>query len=239
MKKKHILAATLIGAMGLVFSSCSDYLSVERYFGDRQNEERIFKSRDYTEQWLAQAYLYLTGENMDIAEKDHCLTNFADDMYYGDRGEEYREFIHGEYNESRFQGSWLQSYAGIRQASILIDNVDINEDYTPEEIKDVKAQARFLRAYMYWLLLRKYGPVPVLPESAIDYNASYDDLSLPRNSYDECVDFISKEMLLAAQDLPYKRDQHRTSYQGSGSGCSRKSIPVCRQPLDERQFRNG
>ena len=155
MKKKHILAATLIGAMGLVFSSCSDYLSVERYFGDRQNEERIFKSRDYTEQWLAQAYLYLTGENMDIAEKDHCLTNFADDMYYGDRGEEYREFIHGEYNESRFQGSWLQSYAGIRQASILIDNVDINEDYTPEEIKDVKAQARFLRAYMYWLLLRK------------------------------------------------------------------------------------
>ena len=206
MKKKHILAATLIGAMGLVFSSCSDYLSVERYFGDRQNEERIFKSRDYTEQWLAQAYLYLTGENMDIAEKDHCLTNFADDMYYGDRGEEYREFIHGEYNESRFQGSWLQSYAGIRQASILIDNVDINEDYTPEEIKDVKAQARFLRAYMYWLLLRKYGPVPVLPESAIDYNASYDDLSLPRNSYDECVDFISKEMLLAAQDLPYKRD---------------------------------
>lgn len=59
---------------------------------------------------------------------------------------------------------------------------------------------------MYWLLLRKYGPVPVLPESAIDYNASYDDLSLPRNSYDECVEFISKEMLLAAQDLPYKRD---------------------------------
>lgn len=206
MNKKHILAATLIGAIGLVFSSCSDYLSVERYFGDRQNEERIFKSRDYTEQWLAQAYLYLAGENMDIAEKDHCLTNFADDMYYGDRGEEYKEFIHGEYNESRFQGSWLQSYAGIRQASILIDNVDINEDYTPEEIKDVKAQGRFLRAYMYWLLLRKYGPVPVLPESAIDYNASYDDLSLPRNSYDECVEFISKEMLLAAQDLPYKRD---------------------------------
>lgn len=32
MNKKHILAVTLIGAIGLVFSSCSDYLSVERYF---------------------------------------------------------------------------------------------------------------------------------------------------------------------------------------------------------------
>ena len=206
MKRKHILIAAFIGALGLGCASCSDYLSVERYFDDRQNEERIFKSRDYTEKWLAQAYIYLAGENMDISEKDHCLTNFADDMYYGDRGEEYRQFIHGEYNESRFQGSWLQSYAGIRQASILIDNVDINEDYTQAEIKDVKAQARFLRAYMYWLLLRKYGPIPVLPENAVDYDASYDKLSLPRNSYDECVEFISKEMILAAQDLPNKRD---------------------------------
>ena len=205
MKKKYIFTV-IIGAIGVCISSCSDYLSVERYFGDRQSEERIFKSRDYTEQWLAQAYLYLTGENMDIAEKDHCLTNFADDMYYGDRGEEYGEFIDGNYDESRFQGSWAQSYAGIRQASILIDNIDINEDFTKEEISDIKAQARFLRAYMYWLLLRKYGPIPVLPEHAVDYDASYDDLSYPRNSYDECVEFISKEMLLAAQDLPYKRD---------------------------------
>lgn len=206
MKKKHILIVTIIGLIGVVLSSCTDYLSVERYFGDRLNEERIFKNRDYTEQWLAQAFLFLAGENMDISTKDHCLTNFADDMYYGDRNEEYKEFIHGEYDESRFQGSWLQSYAGIRQASILIDNVDINEDFTKDEIKDVKAQGRFLRAYMYWLLLRKYGPIPVLPESEVDYDASYDELSFPRNSYDECVEFISKEMLLAAQDLPYKRD---------------------------------
>ncbi len=56
-----------------------------------------------------------------------------------------------------FQGSWLQSYAGIRQASILIDNVDINEDYTPEEIKDVKSASPFFR-HTCWLLLRKYGP---------------------------------------------------------------------------------
>ena len=206
MKKKYIAAALLMAAIGSGLTSCSDYLSVERFFGDRLSEERIFKDRDYSEEWLAQAYVYLAGENMDIAEKDHCLTNFADDMYYGDRGEEYGQFIDGSYDESRFQGSWLQSYAGIRQASIFIDNIDINEDFTPEEIKDMKAQARFLRAYMYWLLLRKYGPVPVLPEHAVDYDASYDDLSYPRNSYDECVEFISKEMLLAAQDLPTSRD---------------------------------
>ena len=35
---------------------------------------------------------------------------------------------------------------------------------TEAERADLKAQARFVRAYYYWLLLRKYGPVPLLPE---------------------------------------------------------------------------
>lgn len=33
----------------------------------------------------------------------------------------------------------------------------MNTKYTEEERADMKAQARFVRAYYYWLLLRKYG----------------------------------------------------------------------------------
>lgn len=44
MKKKHILAATLIGAMGLVFSSCSDYLSVERYLATVKMKNAFLKA---------------------------------------------------------------------------------------------------------------------------------------------------------------------------------------------------
>ena len=49
----------------------------------------------------------------------------------------------------------------------MINNVDINEELTKEEILDKKAQARFLRAYFYWLLLRRYGPVPLIPDETI------------------------------------------------------------------------
>ena len=57
MKKKHILLAIAFSiGLGVSLSSCSDYLSVERFFNDRQSEEKIFKSKQFTEEWLAKCY---------------------------------------------------------------------------------------------------------------------------------------------------------------------------------------
>lgn len=211
MKKKNILWFGVL-IMSLGFYSCSDFLSVERYFNDRQSEERIFKSRDYTEQWLANAYSKLLGNNLDMAHRIFNVANFSDDMIFneGDNGKIYRQYKFGEYDYS-WQESYYLSYSGIRQASILINNVDINEDFTPAEIADIKAQGRFIRAYLYWLLLRKYGPVPILPDKGVDYDAPYADLSYPRNTYNEVVDYIDKEMKLAAADLPLKRDNRNVA----------------------------
>jgi hypothetical protein len=71
-----------------------------------------------------------------------------------------------------------------------------------QEIAQGKAEARFLRAYYYWLLLRKYGPVPLVPEEGIDYTKPYEELAIPRSSYDDCVELITKELATAALDLP-------------------------------------
>ena len=54
--KKHILSAVAILVIGLGISSCSDYLSVERFFIDRQREENSFKSKNFTEHRLAKCY---------------------------------------------------------------------------------------------------------------------------------------------------------------------------------------
>src|SRR5699024_1883469 len=76
-----------------------------------------------------------------------------------------------------------------------------------EDRLDLKAQARFIRAYYYWLLLRKYGPIPILPDEGIDYTKSYEDIAIPRSSYEECAEYISKEMVKAAEHLPLHRGQ--------------------------------
>ena len=128
MKNKYILFSAIISA-GLFISSCSDFLDIEGKLGENtQDLENIFEDKDYTEEWLAQAFTYLTSHNIDIHNKDNCITNFADDMCYGDRNLEYRTFKYAEYTENWKQDGWKEAYDGIRQASILIHNVDKNKE---------------------------------------------------------------------------------------------------------------
>lgn len=204
MKKKYIILSAAF-ALSIGLSSCSDYLNTDKYFRDRMSLEDVFKNEDYSEEWLANAYSYLTGSNADVSSKGHTPFCFADDMYFGDRDDFYKRLKNGEYGEGDQQGPWGACYKGIRQASIFIQNIDINEDFTPAEISDYKAQARFVRAYYYWLLLRKYGPIPLMPEDGLDYTESYNSLACSRNTYDECADFIASEMAVAAKDLPLER----------------------------------
>jgi len=211
MKRKYILL--LLICLGTCFQSCSDYLNVDRYFNDRQNLERIFNSRDYTEEWLANAYYQLLNHNLEIGHIRFTITNFSDDAVFneGSGGRTYADIRLGNYTPDHYSGSWKQSYDGIRQASIFIENVHSGDEISEDMYKDFKGQAYFLRGYLYWLLLRKYGPIPILPNEALDYEASYDDLSFPRSTYDECVEYISEQMLLAAALLPPGRDTRSAS----------------------------
>lgn len=205
MKAKLYIAVAL-GVGALTFSSCSDYLKVDQYFGDRMTEEKLFADKKYTEQWLAGVYSHLLKWNQDIGSKGYTPWNFSDDMYFGDRNGEYRRLKYGMYDENSYQESWADCYTAIRDASTFIHNVDRCMELTEAERLDYKGQARFLRAYYYWLLLRKYGPVPILPnDGEMDYSASYESLAIPRNSYDECATYIADEMQMAAGEMTLER----------------------------------
>ena len=191
----------LLIATGLSMASCN-YLDVNTDTKDRMSLEEVFTDETYTEQWLANAYSYLTNsEFADISITGSNPFNFSDDIY----NPIYKSFKEVTYGEEQWPYTWKYSYQGIRQAAIFIQNVDMCNELTSEERADYKAQARFVRAYFYWLMLRKYGPVPLVPDEGIDYTKEYDELGIPRNSYDECVEYISNEMLLAAKDLPLSR----------------------------------
>lgn len=201
MKKNFLYLFVAISAI-LLLASCSDFLNVDKYFDDRMNEKKLFENKDYTNRWLAGVYSHLVV-CQDVGSKRSVLTNFSDDMYYTDdyAGCTYKTFKYGLYNEGFNQQHWQECYVGIRDATTFLRCVDINKELSYEEIQDYKAQARFLRAYYYWYLLRRYGPVPLIKEE-IDYTAEYEELAIPRSSYDECVEYIVEELVLAAKDLP-------------------------------------
>ncbi|MDR2815387.1 MAG: RagB/SusD family nutrient uptake outer membrane protein [Proteiniphilum sp.] len=211
IKKFSTLLLTLF-VIGLV-PSCSDYLDSDRYFKDRTSIETVFTSRPRTEEWLAYAYAFLNGSNADICSKLGSPHVYDDAMYFGDQDVKYdpaddwklsyNKFRLGEYTENDNSDSWSRCYKGIYQASVFIHNIYMNPTMSEKERLDYKGQARFVRAYFYWLLLRKYGPVPIMPDEGVDYTQSYDDIATPRSSYEEVAEHISNEMVQAAKELQY------------------------------------
>ena len=212
-KKIYILLLAVLG-IG-TFSSCADQLDADKYFRDRLTIESVFESKTHAEEWLAHAFSFLKGENEEVTTKNGNTNPFcfADDMYYGDRDMNidatknelsYNMFKLGEYNENSYNvGAWGAAYKGIYQASVFIHNIDKCTEMADWEILDYKGQARFVRAYFYWLLLRRYGPVPIMPDEGVDYTQSYEQIATPRSSYEEVADFISSEMIQAAKELQY------------------------------------
>lgn len=213
---KKITGISIFIVVVMLLISCKKYLDNDQFFKDRLTLEKSFNNEVYIEEWLANSYSYLTGINADVGSKGFQPFNFGDDMYYGDRDGaydpqnanslDYNKFSLGNYKEGDVQ-SWTLCYQGIRSASIFIQNIDQSTVISADKKADYKAQARFVRAYYYWLLLRKYGPVPILPDAGIDYTDSYADLALPRSSYEQCAEYIGREMVLAAKNLPQNRGQ--------------------------------
>lgn len=200
--------------MTLCFSSCSDYLDSDYLFKERMSVEDVFTNRDYTNEWLATAYSYLAnGYMQEVCGHYYLPFNFDDDMCYGDLLDTnpYSKWRMGDYTESGSGNSnnsyqiWSQCYKGIRQASLFVQNIDMNTEFSETDRADMKAQAQFLVGYYYWLLIRLFGPVPIIPDETIDHMKSYNDVSLPRNSYDECADYIAEKLAEAAKGLPLTR----------------------------------
>lgn len=106
---------------------------------------------------------------------------------------------------------WNRSYASIRNAKLFIQSTDTItwkelEYSNPQEytlrtnlVRQYKAEAKFLTAYFYFELIKRYGGVPVVNE-VIDKESEWIS-RFPRKSFEECVDFIVKTCDEAKVDL--------------------------------------
>lgn len=212
MKKIYILSAVL--GLSSMLVGCKDYLDSDYIFDERLQTDDIYKNKDYVNRFLAEAYQYLGNTFVqDICCKDGNPFNFADDMAYSDRtgvSNDYGSWRNGVYSEYGTKNNslltWTACYQGIRQAALFLKDIDKCTAFTADEVTDLKGQANFLIGYFYWYMLRMYGPIPIIPgDGTLDYMQSYNGLSLPRNTYDECVAEIENRMLTAAQMLPLTR----------------------------------
>jgi hypothetical protein len=109
-------------------------------------------------------------------------------------------------NENLWEGSNLSAdptssgtpdyyWAGIRNANIFINGIGV------VPVKGTlsngvgtrfvwKSEARFLRAYFYFELVKRYGGVPLLGDKVYNIN---DNIAIPRSSFSDCINYIVSE----------------------------------------------
>lgn len=212
MKTKHItikaLAMMLMAFSAQGLTSCSDFLDVESRHAESEDK-----------QWttVADTRAALMGV--------YALTRAAitEDNFYWKTGElpygdftvrdnqELSEIVKGNFpalDDARF-------YTAINAAAVFIENasktVAADKAYSEQNMKWDVAQARLLRAFLYYELARVYGDVPLV-------KYSYDNGAFPQveaSSQAAVLAYAENELKKAAQDLPllYGSESNQYYYQ--------------------------
>ncbi|HEV7330462.1 MAG TPA: RagB/SusD family nutrient uptake outer membrane protein [Flavisolibacter sp.] len=94
--------------------------------------------------------------------------------------------------------AWRISYGKIRAVNQFLKHLP-TVPFNATLKAQAKAEARFLRAWYYAMLLQHYGGVPLIGDAIFDADEA---IPATRASYRACVNYILSECDAAAQDLP-------------------------------------
>lgn len=95
-------------------------------------------------------------------------------------------------------------YSWIRKANYFLEQIETST-LTTEQISALVAECRFIRAYYYFDLVKKYGGMPIITDVQ-SFENNLDELKVPRNKEEEVYDFILAELDAATMDLPEVRN---------------------------------
>lgn len=226
MKRVSLYITVLFAA--LILTGCSKFL--DQVPSDRLTLEQIFSKRSYSEDFLASIYYYRNDESRtSYSNPDGCSDDI--DISYDrpeDNGYDMNKINLGNWSASSdYFNNWRSFYVAIRLSSVFMQNIRSNKEMLDNgenaRIEQYYNEARFLRAYFCFMLLRQYGPIILPGQEPIPADTDGDDplMNRARDPYDDCVDWIANELDEAAKGLPlHFTDQMSTDYgRATGAAC--------------------
>lgn len=90
---------------------------------------------------------------------------------------------------------WSAGYNRVRRINEFLDGIEKYAQIGEEAKKQYQAEARFIRGYTYFWLVKLHGSVVLLDQLTTNKDN-------PRSSEDSCWNFIAKDFAYAAENLP-------------------------------------
>nr|WP_295863892.1 RagB/SusD family nutrient uptake outer membrane protein [uncultured Chitinophaga sp.] len=98
-------------------------------------------------------------------------------------------------DQSLFGDNWSAYYKAIYRANMLLTHLDQVDWKGSENLRPVyESEARFIRAYLYFDMVRLWGNIPLLSKPTTD--------NIPQASPDSVYKLIADDLVFAANNLP-------------------------------------
>ena len=194
--KRNKLLKYITGIAGFIFlfPSCNDLdLAPTNKFSDFE----YWSSTEKASAVLNKSYEQMFGANYYFANE-----RLSDNLFEGRGNSDEKTITNGQANPalSRFSGEWKDCYEGIKTCHIFIENVDRVPDMDDALKTRMKAEARFIRASLFFRMSCHYGDVPLFDRSLTMEEAN----TIARSPKSEVVDFVRKELNEIVNLLPAK-----------------------------------
>lgn len=197
--KAKLLSILLAGATALTFTSCDDYF--DDVPDNATSLEAVFANRGQSLKWLSNIYTYIP-DNTNVRYNTRTNGNWPMASIEGYLPWDHivaNNIILGTlYPSTGFvKTQWTEYYRGIQYANIYLANIDKNSAMLADEREWSKAEVHALRAYFYFNLVKEFGPVPLIGDKVYSVDTPIEDMMIPRNTLDECWDYIIAELKAA------------------------------------------
>jgi len=237
--KRNILYTMCLAFIVATVTSCDSFL--DRQEDEKLTFDKIWESRYNTQQYWLNTMSYQPNENGNfIGDTDPWIGASDEGTIAYDRA--YRKINFGTWNASDVPYYQMDNlYNGIRECTIFMQNVDRCSDplVTKDQLAQWKVQTRFMRAYYYFLLMRMYGPVFLLGDELLDFTATTEELQRPRNTWDECVDYVVSELNACIADPAMTDGWRNTSEYGLATKGACEAVVARLQLYSARDLFNG
>lgn len=199
--KAKLLSILLAGATALTFTSCDDYF--DDVPDNATSLEAVFANRGQSLKWLSNIYTYIP-DNTNVRYNSRTNGNWPMASIEGYLPWDHivaNNIILGTlYPSTDFvKTQWTEYYRGIQYANIYLANIDKNSAMLADEREWSKAEVHALRAYFYFNLVKEFGPVPLIGDKVYSVDTPLDEMMMPRNTLDECWDYIIAELKAALE----------------------------------------
>lgn len=128
-----------------------------------------------------------------------------------------------------FKTFWRDAYQSIQRCNTFLQNYK-KAPLSDTKKKSLAGEARFLRAFYYFHLLRNYGGIPLLEDKVLD---PFTNEYIPRGTFEECVDYIGNELKEAVDFLPLEQSgvDYGRPTKGAALGILAKLYQLAASPL--------